>query len=311
MKKNNYLLLLMAFALVSCTTSVFKDYEENLLHLNNIKGQVKSIRTETFEAEEKFGEIQKGESEKSYFSLLLLSLYDVSILFENSFYEFTKHGKLKTMEFIDEDYSRKTTFVYDDSGNIMEEVYRFDEEFKQTTKYNYEKGKLVSSVADNKNGKELRAHYMFEGELIKEVVDKNEEGGILSKIEYSYKDGVQTESVYLAEKLMNECKRDFSGRILETFTTFKNERTMIFYEGDNVFPSEMKTYRDDEICHKLELTLDDKSNIIEIREIDEDGDVETKYEFTYKFDKKGNWIELSTYEDGDLESITTRTIEYY
>lgn len=304
-------LFLMAFALASCTTTVIKDYEENLLLINNIKGHVESIRSETFEAEEKFGEIQKGKPTTPYFSLPVFS-----IISGNSFYEFTKHGKLKTRESDSEYYSYKMTLVYDNFWNLMEEVYKEeygDNQYVNTTKYKVEKNKLESSVTYNKDGKELgMSEYVFEGDLIKEIISKDQEGILNTKIKYSYKDGIQTQSVYDGDdKLTQEYKRDIDGRTLETYVSYNDERTQVFYKAGNVFPVELKMYKANEIVGKLELSFDDNNNITEINEIDEDGDIDKKISLKYKFDNKGNWIEQAMYEDGDLQYITTRDIKYF
>ena len=310
MKKDNFLFLLMIFIMTSCSATVIKDYEENLLFINNIKGKVKSIRSETFEATEKFGEVQKGDPTTPYFSLPVYS-----IITGNSFYEFTKQGKLKTEEYNTEDYSYIRTLNYDDSWNIIEEVYNSeynDNQNEKTTKYKFEKNVLVSSVTYDKDGKEsAMSDYVFEDDLIKEISTKDKDGKLTTKIKYSYSNGIQTESIYNGEgELAQEFKRDINGRTLETFLSYIG-RAYIIYEEDNVFPVEIKFYEDNEITSKLVLEFDDKYNITEITEIDEDGAVDTKYNFTYKFDEKGNWVEQAVYEDGDIEYLTTRKIEYF
>ncbi|MCZ2397206.1 MAG: hypothetical protein LC100_11775 [Chitinophagales bacterium] len=82
----------------------------------------------------------------------------------------------------------------------------------------------------------------------------------------------------------------------------------LIHKEDIVFPVEIKIYKDNTIFSKMDLSFDEKYNITEIKEIDEDGKIE--YSFTYKFDDKGNWVEQAMYEDGELEYITTRKIEY-
>ena len=164
----NLPLILLALTLASCSSNVTKDYEDNLLFINNINGNIKSILSETFEAYEKFGEIQKGEPATPYIYLPINS-----IILGNSFYEFTKQGKLKTEIFKSKYYSYRLTLVYDDSGNIVEENYEYDDT-KHITKFKIEKGKMVSSITYDKEGKKSgTSDYFFEGDIIKEIVSKD------------------------------------------------------------------------------------------------------------------------------------------
>jgi len=65
------------------------------------------------------------------------------------------------------------TLVYDDSGNIVEENYEYDDT-KHITKFKIEKGKMVSSITYDKEGKKSgTSDYFFEGDLIKEIVSKD------------------------------------------------------------------------------------------------------------------------------------------
>ena len=73
----------------------------------------------------------------------------------------------------------------------------------------------------------------------------------------------------------------------------------------------MLRYEDNQIVGKLEITLDDHKNISEIKDIDINDEFETLYKYTYKYDKRGNWIERIKYENNNLKYITERTIEYY
>ena len=320
MKIINLPLILLALTLVSCSSNVIKDYEENLLFINNINGCVESILSETFEAEDKFGEIQKGDPATPNFYLPINS-----IISGNSFYEFTKQGKLKTIKNESKYYSYRSTFDYDDSGNIVEQNYEYDDtkpvyredgkvlKGPHITKFKIEKDKIVSSITYDEEGEKYRtSDIVFEGDLIKEIVSKDEKGTLINKIKYSYENGIQTQSLYNKEgKLTQQYKRDIDGRTLESYLSYSDKKTQFIYKEGIVFPVEIKIYEDNDISGKMYLSFDEKHNITEIKEIDEDGEIDTKYSFTYKFDDNGNWIEQATYEDEELEYITTRNIEYY
>jgi len=311
MTKSNLLFLLMILIISSCSATAIKDYEENLLLINNIKGNVKSIHSEIFEAEEKFGVVHKGEARTFYFYFPVNS-----IISGNSFYEFTQEGKLKTREIYFEDFSEKLTWTYDDSWNVIQEVYKSelnDEQHEIITKYKFDKGKLVSSDIYDKNGQVLgKSNYVLENDLIKEVSSIFKEEKITSKVKYSDSNSVQIHSTYNGDgELTQEYKRDINGRTLEKFVKTFDERTHIVYEYGNVFPVEIKVYKNKEMADKLELAFDDKFNITEIKEMDKYGVIDRKINFTYRFDEIGNWIEQAAYADGNIEYLTTRKIEYF
>lgn len=315
MKIISLLSILLALILVSCSSNATKDYEENLLFVNNINGSVESILSETFDAEEKFGEIQKGDSISSWFDFHIYT-----IISDNTFYEFTKQGKLKTVSNDIFTYY----YDYDDSGNIAEENIRYSDTTNYLTKFKIEKDKIVSSISyDTKGEKITVSDFIFEGDLIKEIIIKDEKGTFIEKTKFSYENDVQTESIYNNKgELYREYKRDIVGRILEIYTRYPtyfigynlsyiNEKMQFIYKEGIIFPAEIRFYKNDDISGKMDLSFDEKHNITEIKSIDEDGEISLKFSFTYKYDDNGNWIEQATYRDGELDFITTRKIEYY
>ena len=89
MRKLSVVIFLLTFC-ISCSDNPFREYEVNLLYVNNLKGKVKSVKSETFEAVEKFGEIEKGNVlfPDKYISEVIPNLID-----PNSEYSFNEQGR--------------------------------------------------------------------------------------------------------------------------------------------------------------------------------------------------------------------------
>lgn len=304
----NITFILLAIIVISCNSSSYKDFEENLKYINNLKGNIKKIKSETFNATEKFGEPVKGESAEPYFDL---SEHLFNIITPNSTIEFAKNGKLILREINGKRFSYSFKITYDEKWNVLEEYFSYEQN-ESTTKYKMDGNKITNSISYDKNGDVAsKTDFKYENNLIKEVTSINNDGEIINNIKYSYNGDVQNQDIYnVTGLLIQSSKRDINGRYLE-LDMFGNEKIIPLYLDKNPFPSEIQIFNDDEIDGKLEISMNDNKDISEIKEIGEDGDVETLYKYVYKYDKQGNWTERISYEDDELEYITVRTIEYY
>lgn len=108
------------------------------LYLENLKGKVSVVRQTTYEAEEKFGEVEKGR-----IKLKSVVKYNKSGFIEESL-EYDSYGELKA----------KSLFKYDDNGRLIEQN-NYDGYGKLYTKqkcaYN-DKGVLESQTIYNSDG---------------------------------------------------------------------------------------------------------------------------------------------------------------
>ena len=116
------LLLLLFIPLVSCD-------KKNTLSELNLNGKVESIVISSYEAEEKFGDIEKGE---------LQSIYEE---------EFNDDGNIVERNWYDEEeeLTFKWKFKYDDDGNMIEQK-QYDKEGELTSKSKFkydDDGKIV------------------------------------------------------------------------------------------------------------------------------------------------------------------------
>ena len=172
------LVILSVLCLVSCNQSEKK----NDLTEENLKGKVKSITENTYEAVEKFGQIEKGDvlvdssavyTDDGHFKIynekgnkIEENYYNSngSLIYKNT-YKYDEKGNK-----IEENYYNsngrlysKTTYKYDEKGNKIEE-YHYDEDGKFNYKYTYkydEKGNNIEKNNYDSNGR-LDSKYTYE-----------------------------------------------------------------------------------------------------------------------------------------------------
>ena len=187
----------------------FSCYEnkENDLDKANLNGEVKSIYTTSFEAIEKFGEIEKGDKrwQKSYESDNKSIYNDNGNRIEDNKYD--KDGELTNKwkgkydvnenliegKYYDEDgeLSFKWKFKYDDNGNLIESN-GYDKDGELTSKYKSKydvNGNLIESIRYDEDGElriKLKFKYDDNGNQIEEK-NYDEDGELENKYIYEYK----------------------------------------------------------------------------------------------------------------------------
>ncbi|MCC7575183.1 hypothetical protein KO361_06340 [Candidatus Woesearchaeota archaeon] len=306
MKRINYFLIVLL--IYSCNSTPFKDYEENLIYLNNLKGNVKTIISETFSAEEKFGEPIKGEITNPDFDL---SEYLNVLTPPNSKVEFSENGKLMLIEVNNSYLSYSLKHSYDKNWNRIEMSFKYNEN-ETIHKFINENNRIISGKTYNKEGEEIKtSKFNYVNGNLSEIISIDTEGTIIEKIKYIYENGTLAENTYgKTGDLVHYIKKDIYGRYIETLF-YENNKFIFKYNGQKPFPKEILSYSDNDLTGKMTISLDENDNIIETRLFDEDGEVETIHKYFYKYDKEGNWIERILYENDNIENITIRTIEYY
>ena len=209
MRNLTCLLILLLIIASSCNSNPFNQYDENLIYINNLKGKIKSVKSETYRATEIFGEAVKEE--------LATPLFDLSntlanILSPNSTINFAENGK--TTSFRDLSYSLKLT--YDKEWNVLEEHFNADNN-EIITKFKTVDNKIISSTSFDKELNDNRiSEFLYEDDLIKEVITKNNEKRTVSKIKFDYEDKKQIQNYYNElGKLQRKNRKDIYGKYLE------------------------------------------------------------------------------------------------
>ena len=180
------LVILSVLCLVSCNQSEKK----NDLTEENLKGKVKSITENTYEAVDKFGQIEKGDvlvdSSAVYTDDGHFKIYnEKGNKIEENYYN--SNGRL---------YS-KTTYKYDENGNIIEKNgHNYDGSYKITYKYD-EKG---NNIEQN--------NYKYDGSFLYKYTYKyDEKGNNIEKNNYDSNGRLDSKYTYEYDKNNNWTQR--------------------------------------------------------------------------------------------------------
>jgi hypothetical protein len=250
-----------------------------------LKDKVKSVKTTTYQAIDKFGEINKGE------------VIDWELIQYNS-----KGNRTQKSNSDDKNY--KMTYKYDNQDRITEEdIYTFDGEpgLKHVFKYDNNTGKLIQRISYNvaDNGS-LYEKVLYLYDAVSENYESHEygsDGNLISKFIFD-NNGKMLEEFPNTDSSINKYQYDENGKLTAIY------RYGLDYYGENEV--------------KRELQYNDKENIVVDISYESDNYLENSvkkinYTAKYKYDSKGNWIEKIMYKsEAEIAIyIEVREIEYY
>jgi hypothetical protein len=229
----------------------------------NLKGKVKSFEESRYDAEERFGKIEKGN------------------LHRWEFYKYDEQGNIIEFRYNSDYGSGEVNWVYkyDEQGNMIEasrhhsdgslikgEVYKYDEQGNMIESQEYYWNGSLSSKATYK--------YDEQGNQI-ERTWHNDDGSILRKWIYEY-----DEQAY---SIQNK-KRGF-------YHFGENTVDLTVILGNMI---EMNQYNSDGSPQwKWVFEYDEQGNMIQTNWYTSDGS--PFYKWVYKYDEQGNMIEASKY----------------
>ena len=167
--------IILAILSVLCLVSCNQSEKKNDLTEENLKGKVKSITENTYEAVDKFGQIEKGDvlvdssavyTDDGHFKIynekgnkIEENYYNSNgRLYSKTTYKYDEKGNMIEDNFYDSDDGSliyKNTYKYDEKGNKIEE-YHYDEDGKFNYKYTYkydEKGNIIEENHYDSNGR--------------------------------------------------------------------------------------------------------------------------------------------------------------
>ena len=250
---------------------------KNVWEEANLKGKVKSYTESRYNAEDRFGEIQKIEG---------------SLYWKESF-KYDDKGNL--IEMIG--YSNYT-FKYDDKGNRMEEnYYNADGILSGKVNYNYDdKGNRIEENYYNADG-------ILSGKNTYKYDDKgNQIEGNNYKVDGSGLDlhlRLSGKYTYKYDKKGNQIennKFNADGILFGKYTYRYDDK------GNEIEKNDYNA--DGSLYHKETYKYDDKGNKIEVNGY-------SNYTYKYEFDAKGNWIKKITFKNQIPENILERIYQYY
>jgi len=293
--------------------------EKNDLEQMNIYGRVKSIKEFSYEAQDKFGEISKGNRANINYSSKLLGLC-VSV--EGSEMAEIRHPAWLTMP-------ENCVRLFNDKGNLTEiSYYALNGNLTAKSIYKYDsKGNKIELISFNSEGDikgKIKYLYDDNSHIIEEV--RYDLNGIIDfKFSYLYDNMGNKIEVnetsnsffggYYETKCSIEYKFDRKGNIIEKIEfnsdgSFRNKCTYIYDEKGKMIQKIRKRTNETDYDKYL-FIYDDKSNIIEEGDYDISNQPRYVYKYKYEYDVKLNWIRRIDYENEILLYVIEREIEYY
>ena len=304
MKKIITLFISILF-MIGCNTN--KSKIETDLEKQGFKGKVKSIKSTTYEAIEKFGEIQKVEE----ISKLLSSFNEKGNFIENILEENRK-------------IDSKQTYIYNDQGNIIDKKeYDSEGNLKLQTTYNYdEKGnKLEENTFGGFGTQKTTYKYDDKGREVESLItlsfqgingsaelritkEYDQKGNIIEEKNYNNHNKLSSKGIYTYDERGNKIKEIFIN-----LDSKKPEEKNIYIYDKNNNKIEVQKYISGNLSEKTIIKYDEKGNILE--EHITDFNKNMSFKIVYKNDKIGNPIEKIYYNNEIPYIVDEIEIEYY
>jgi hypothetical protein len=190
----------------------------------------------------------------------------------------------------------KVAYIYDSKGNVIQEdIYLASEyvQYKQINKY------------DKKNNKISEARYDKNSKLLYETVSKYAGKNLIKKYTTNDKGVVE-----YSEDFTYDDKGNMLTQLI--YEKFENSKTLNTYAYDaKGNKTEWNVTKDGKPFMKAVFSYDDKGNTTVISVTDPSGKEVDKREYTYEYDKKGNWIKKTVKLKGVPQFIAERQITYF
>lgn len=304
MKKTITLFISILF-MIGCNTN--KSKIETDLEKQGFKGKVKSIKSTTYKAMEKFGEIQKGEEVDK-----LLSIFNEMGNFTERIY--SKNGKIDS----------KQTYIYNNQKNIIDKKeYDSDGILKLQTTYDYdEKGNKIeentfgrfetqkTTYKYDDKGREVESLITFSFQGIDGSVELritkeyDQKGNVIEEKNYNNRNQLSNRNIFTYDERGNRIKEIF----IDLNTNESEEKNIYTYDKNNK-KIEIQKYISKNLSEKTTIKYDEKGNILEEHIIDFNRN--TLFKIVYKNNKIGNPIEKIYYNNEIPYLIEEIEIEYY
>lgn len=280
--------LLIIITVIQTMTSLSQNKD---IKLQNLFGDLKSMKSVDYKAVEKFGEISKGNSFENY-----------SGLTNSTFTIFNEDGYIIELNTYDKNNILlfKEKYIYNDENKLLE------------TNYYENNGKLHSKYKYNYSYNSIRINnYDYEGNLVGYEIKKTDSNG--NVIEAINSLGYKHIYKYNSKGNITERLHYFSDE-----SNFNRKRIYIYDSLGNLIEEKM-THSDGSFGDLSKYKYDNLGNKIEeLTYVNKDLDSYKKilkYEFEEKrnsfFNNKKNWIKCIEFINGKPKKITERKLNYY
>ena len=260
--KKNILFSFVLFSLISCNQQEVSNDWKKL----NLKGEVKCVKYETYEASTKFGAVEQEELEVT------------------NIYEFNKDGFLISSSTVGVTPSSNYRRIYTYNGDtVLKTIYSFDTLHQKVVSVYDEQRLLLEETTYDSFGKIIRSYsYKYLDKQLTEVLEYCENGALCGrKSDFVYKDGKLKSYCIYGEDGLSETdyfKYDDKGRVTDEkdVNSDGEVKYRLHHEYDeygNMTKDSFKgRYYQSETVHKN--TYDSFNNVIKSIVSDDEGDYE-------------------------------------
>lgn len=264
--------------------SCLSENTENDRQSDELFGKVKSFTEMSYEANERFGEIEKGKRKR-----------DSSISFDK-YKKYNKKGMVieDNRYYSNGDLRLSRTYKYDTKGNLIEENYAHLEDdviLRETFEYDKKGNKIEYNLYSINNSKSiLEEKIKYKYDVYENLIEVNE---------YKSDGSLEARQIYKHDTKGNEIEYNF----FDATVSLKSRGTYEYDAKGNVV--EENHYDSTGILDsKYNYQYDERGNEIMARSYN--SELQLKKKKTNKYDEKGNLIETieNSYEsDGSLSYI--------
>lgn len=304
MKKNtfNFILYFSITSLLSCSNQ--ESQVLNDLHLQKLKGSVKSVSMRNIEgnfySNKTFN--QKGyevssENNESDFPIQIIYKRDL----DNNIIEKREEGSSEG-----DKYKILTTYKYNKSNKPIEsKVYNLDGSLIDIYTYEYnENGDLIQENRTySTQGAKYSRNYRLEYDKLKRITNKIE----LSALPYN-----PSQEIYEYDNTGNLISR----KVLKSDGTITSINLYKYDDKKNILEEQTSYENSISLFSKVSNNYDNENNLIEEKHFNNDGGLSYISKYEFEFDNFGNWIKrkdiyIDRHSTSKISGGIERTIEYY
>ena len=329
-------LIFFAMIIQSCSNNKI----ENSWEEANLSGKVLSYKEISYEALERFGEVEKGKRErrngwKKDFVIIfdedgnqleeVLFHSEFEAALRNSDFEYLKYGKHKDGYKSDENLMIRyhTIFTYDENGNMIEENAYVDEGLNSKVKFEYDDdGNQIGFYTYQSDGSlQLKGTYKYDDDgnkiefrryiaemesEFKKTYEYDDDGNMIVENSFDSEGEINKKRTYEYDK--NGNKIQF---ILFSSDGSMSSKSNYEYDRNGNRTQEIRYKADGSLSEKKTYKYDDNGNLIEENSIHSSGEIYENWSYEYDYDKKGNWVKRIDFSNGVPKFLLLREYEYF
>jgi antitoxin component YwqK of YwqJK toxin-antitoxin module len=276
----------IGFILIAASCSDLENTGNDLGDLK-LKGRVRLLKAETFEAEKIDGKVIRGTKILNYSA-------------ENDHIIFNENGFMVEQYYYKPDGSLnfKNTYEYNENMNKTEKKWiKPDGSFSGKRIYKYdENGNMIEEKSENTDNSTGSKH----------LYTYDENGLLIEKSWFESYGDIYSNDIY---------KYDENGNMVEENSYNSdgslNYRFLYRYDKNGMLVERDYYQMERNIRSKSLFYYDENGNVIKEKKSSSDWFSNKEFVNEYKYDKNKNWIKKTTFKDGELDRIVERIIEYY